>query len=213
MAENKVKSVDAYQLKTPKKELDEARVLELINAYVNSPSFRVLSGSPTLSGLIVTGQIESTLASGTSPFVVASSTKVTNLNADSVDGFSLDQTVTTAGSPTFVAVTTTGALNIGTDLNHDGTKIGFFTIAPVTRATAYTQTYATADKTFSAYASDPESGAYTGIDNAQGGSVYATVADLNALRVAYETLRVHTEDNSAITNSVIDDLQSYGLLQ
>lgn len=38
-------------------------------------------------------------------------------------------------------------------------------------------------------AADDESAAYTGQDNAQVGSVYAKVADLNALRVAYEDLR------------------------
>jgi hypothetical protein len=41
-----------------------------------------------------------------------------------------------------------------------------------------------------AYTSDPESSAYTGIDNLQPGTVYAQVADLEALRDAYENLRV-----------------------
>lgn len=45
-----------------------------------------------------------------------------------------------------------------------------------------------------AYTSDGEGAAYTGIDNAQAGTVYATVADLNQLRVAYETLRASYDD-------------------
>ncbi len=77
---------------------------------------------------------------------------------------------------------------------------------------ALIQTYAVADATLSAYTSDPESGAYTGIDNLQAGTVYATVADLNQLRVAYETLRVFSEDLAAFTNSLVDKLQSAGII-
>ncbi len=78
---------------------------------------------------------------------------------------------------------------------------------------ALIQTYATADATLSAYTSDPESSSYTGIDNAQPSTPYATVADLNALRQAYETLRVHAEDLSAFVNSLIDKLQAAGIVQ
>jgi hypothetical protein len=92
-------------------------------------------------------------------------------------------------------------------------KLAFFGVTAVTRASAYTQTYSTADKTISAYTPDSESGAYTGIDNAQVGSVYAQVADLNALRVAYENLRGLSEDIAQALNAVIDDLQAYGLAQ
>jgi hypothetical protein len=45
-----------------------------------------------------------------------------------------------------------------------------------------------------AYTSDGEGNAYTGIDNLQAGTVYATVADLNTLRGAYETLRASYDD-------------------
>lgn len=48
--------------------------------------------------------------------------------------------------------------------------------------------------TLLAYTSDAESVAYTGIDNLQAGSVYATVADLNTLRVAYDNLRAAYDD-------------------
>lgn len=92
-------------------------------------------------------------------------------------------------------------------------KLAFFGVTAVERASAYTQTYSTADKTIAAYTSDPESSVYTGIDNAQVGSVYAQLADLNALRVAYETLRVLSEDVAQALNAVIDDLQAYGLAQ
>ena len=61
-------------------------------------------------------------------------------------------------------------------------KLGFWNVAPVVQQVT------------AAYTSDGEGAAYTGIDNLQAGSVYATVADLNQLRVAYETLRASYDD-------------------
>lgn len=90
-------------------------------------------------------------------------------------------------------------------------KIGFWNAAPVVRPSAYTQTYSTADKTLGAYTADDESAAYTGIDNAQAGTVYATVANLNALRTAYENLRLFCEDAVKMLNSVVDDGQAIGI--
>lgn len=104
------------------------------------------------------------------------------------------------------------ALTVTTAFAHLGTTAGFFNATPVTKPTAYTQTYATADKTISAYTSDTESVAYTGIDNAQAGTPYAQLTDINALRVAYENLRAFSEDTTQALNSLIDDLQSLGLV-
>lgn len=107
-----------------------------------------------------------------------------------------------------VTDTTTGA-KLATS---SAQKLGAWGAPPVVRPSAYTQTYSTADKTLSAYTSDPESSAYTGIDNAQGGTPYAQLADLNALRTAYENLRTFTEDTAQMLNSVVDDLQTIGWL-
>lgn len=96
-------------------------------------------------------------------------------------------------------------------LYHRGSRLGFYNATPVVQPSAYTQTYATATRTFSAYTADSESSAYTGIDNAQGGTVYAQVADLNALRVAYENLRAFAENVGKLVNSIIDDTQAIGL--
>ena len=74
--------------------------------------------------------------------------------------------------------TTTGS-KIGTATTQ---KIGFWNVTPVIQQVT------------NAYISDDESVAYTGIDNAQVGSVYAQVSDLNTLRVAYETLRASYDD-------------------
>jgi hypothetical protein len=51
-----------------------------------------------------TGQINSSVATGTAPFSVASTTVVTNLNADSVDGFHLNQDLRTTATPLFAAL-------------------------------------------------------------------------------------------------------------
>jgi len=54
------------------------------------------TGTVSVPRLSSSGQITSTVATGTAPFVVASTTVVTNLNADAVDGISIG-TITGAG--------------------------------------------------------------------------------------------------------------------
>ena len=61
-------------------------------------------------------------------------------------------------------------------------KIGLWGVTPVVQQAT------------NAYTSDPESSAYSGIDNLQVGSVYAQLSDLNILRVAYDTLRASYDD-------------------
>jgi hypothetical protein len=51
------------------------------------------------------------------------------------------------------------------------------------------------------YTADDESAAYSGIDNAQTGAVYAALADVNNLRTAYENLRSSYEN---LRNKLID---------
>ena len=102
----------------------EAAVLALIDAYFNSNSLRLRTGSISgtdgwslaADGTFTTSkQIISTLATGTAPLVIASTTLCTNLNADKVDGYDLNQAVTTSGTPTFVKLTLSGdTLNITT---------------------------------------------------------------------------------------------------
>jgi hypothetical protein len=106
------------------------------------------------------------------------------------------------GATISLAATTTG-LKIGAS----GDKLGFYSVTPVARPSAYTQTYATADKTLGAYTANAQSSAYTGAADGE-----AKLADLNALRVAYENLRGFTEDLAQQHNSVIDDFQAVGLL-
>lgn len=89
-------------------------------------------------------------------------------------------------------------------------KLSFYGATPIVRPSAYTQTYATTDKTLAAYTANAQSSAYTG-SPADAAST-AKLADLNALRVAYENLRAFTEDLAQQHNSMLDDLQALGLL-
>lgn len=108
----------------------------------------------------------------------------------------------------FIFGTGTGT-KIGTSTSQ---KLGFYNATPIVRPSGYTQLYSTADKSLAAYTADDESAAYTGIDNTQVGTVYAQVADLNALRAAYENLRAFVEDAVQMLNAVVDDAQSLGLV-
>lgn len=79
--------------------------------------------------------------------------------------------------------------------------------------TPYVQTYSTADRTMPAYAPNVRSTAFAGIDNAQAGTVYAKLADLNTLRAAYENLRAHAEATGKIVNALVQDLKAAGIIK
>lgn len=79
-----------------------------------------------------------------------------------------------------IALGTTTGTQIGTSSSQ---KLAVLGAAPIARPGAYTLT-GSATRTMP---TDP-SGAYTGIDNAQAGTVYATVADLNTLRGVVSSL-------------------------
>lgn len=104
--------------------------------------------------------------------------------------------------------TFSGEIEVDGALNHDGSTVGFYGVAPVARPAALVQTYATADRTLGAYTPDAENVAYTGATDGE-----AKLADLNALRVAVENLRAFAEDLAQHHNALVDDLQLQGLEQ
>lgn len=118
---------------------------------------------------------------------------------------------------TSVNTSTSTTVNLRSGSNErfkvDGTGVGFFGVTPAARPSTYTQTYSSTSRTVNAYTSDAESSAYTGIDNAQGGTPYAQLTDLNSLRTAYETLRASHDNLLNVVGQILDDLQAYGLLQ
>lgn len=108
--------------------------------------------------------------------------------------------------------TTTERTCLSWEANSTVPMIGFLGTTPAALPAAYTQTYSTATRIFSAYTLNDQSAAYTGQDNLQVGTVYAKLTDLNTLRTAYETLRAHAEVQGKLINSLIDDFQAYGLM-
>ena len=67
--------------------------------------------SGALSGITTLGmnnQLTNTLADGTAPLVITSTTVVDNLNVDQVDGYDLDQSVASGATPTFTGTNITG---------------------------------------------------------------------------------------------------------
>lgn len=103
-------------------------------------------------------------------------------------------------------VTVEAGLLVHNALRHDGSTAGFFGVTPASRPSALVQTYSTADRTLGAYTANAQGTAYTGATDGE-----AKLADLNALRVAYENLRAFVEDLAQHHNALVDDLQALGL--
>jgi hypothetical protein len=93
---------------------------------------------------------------------------------------------------------------IGITVGSDGTQalLSFYNVTPVARPTAYTQTYSTTTRTVN----PASTSAFTGIDNAQAGTPYAKLTDVNQLRL--DMLM-----SIQIENAIIDDQQAFGLFQ
>ena len=136
-----------------------------------------------------------------------------------------------AADTTALTLTTTEVqanlnLRIDADLDHDGSNIGFFGTAPAAQTAAYTQTFATATRTHA----NPTT---TGLTDSTGGTTDGTLVavpavngsgattaqeaaiDDNFAEVAGELAAVIADlDNlKQVVNSLIDDGQTYGLLQ
>jgi hypothetical protein len=75
----------------------------------------VVGNAGSFTTLTASGQITSSLATGTAPLVIASTTKVANLNADLLDGTDWNAPGTigaiTPGAATFTTATATGAMS------------------------------------------------------------------------------------------------------
>ena len=97
-------------------------------------------------------------------------------------------------------------------LSMNATGLGFYTVAPVARPSAYTQTFATADKPHA----NPTAVAVATtalVDAVTGNFAYDTAAQGDAVATTINQIIVDVADVKALVNSVIDDLQALGLLQ
>jgi len=90
-----------------------------------------------------------------------------------------------------------------------GTTLGFYGVAAVARPSAYTQTYATADKTHAAMTSAAMPAGGTGA----AAGAWDTAANRDQAIAEFAALRADVIDAKNLINSVIDDLQALGILQ
>jgi hypothetical protein len=114
----------------------------------------------------------------------------------------------TLGDGANVSLGTTSGTQLGTQATQ---KLGFWGATPIGRPSPYTQVYTVSTKTLAAYTPIIESTAFSGVNNAQTGTPYAQVGDLNNLRAAYENLRQLTENVAQVLNALVNDLRSSGL--
>jgi microcystin-dependent protein len=63
-----------------------AQWVEIVTSAIPSLDLKANVASPTFTGVVTSPRFTSTQATGTAPFIVASTTAVTNLNADLLDG-------------------------------------------------------------------------------------------------------------------------------
>jgi hypothetical protein len=95
-------------------------------------------------------------------------------------------------------------------ISTDATKLGFFGVTTVVRATALTQTYSTAERTLANNtSSDMATTAATNV--APFG--FSTQAQADAIATKFNLLRTDLDDLKQFVNAAVDDLQAYGLLQ
>ncbi len=99
-------------------------------------------------------------------------------------------------------------VEIDGDLNHDGSGVGFFGIAPTTQPTAYTQTFATADKTHAARTA-VSMGDLVATEGTGWGA--SSEANFDKITTAVDQLIADQVDTAAVVNALIDDLQALGL--
>jgi hypothetical protein len=115
--------------------LQNADEVEITGGSISGVTLSATSGA--FSTISVTGQITSTLATGTPPFVIASTTKVNNLNADLLDGTDWTAPGTiggvTPGSATFTSITATSTVTLSpanANVTASPTGTGTVTISP-----------------------------------------------------------------------------------
>ena len=111
-----------------------------------------------------------------------------------------------------------GEVEIDGALNHDGTTVGLYGVTPVARPTAYTQTYATADRTHA----NPTATTLTHSVGTADGTVADVGASFNQTTLNNNFKEFSTQGNALVAdmadikqlvNAILDDLQAVGICQ
>lgn len=107
-------------------------------------------------------------------------------------------------------IATLGTLGSGMKVQSASGLLGFFNATPVARTAGYTQTYSTASRTMpnltSAAVATTGATAVTPFG-------YTTAAQADAIVTAINAIRADVDNTRKVVNQILDDLQSYGLLQ
>ena len=146
------------------------------------------------------------------------------MGADLVLGDGQDVTLNYNGTDTILAnLVGTGAFDLQMDLSLTAQNIvtdtttgtiiftaatqkgAFFGATPIVQPSAYTQTYATADKTHANFTS-ADIGAFTG-----GTIGFLDAAERDNVRTQFNALKADVADLKQLANSIIDDFQALGL--
>ena len=98
--------------------------------------------------------------------------------------------------------------SIAGEIAHSGTTVGFYGVTPVTRPSAYTQTYNAASRTHSNLVSASVSASVVLVTPFG----FASSAQGDNLVLAVNRLVTDLTNVKNVLNQVIDDLQSQGLL-
>jgi hypothetical protein len=136
IADNLIPSASGYDLgASPSQEWDVfAQTLAVSGATTLSGAVTFGAAVSGITSLTLSGQLTSTVATGTAPFVVASTTKVASLNADLLDGLDWTAPGTIGGvTPGAASFTTISASGVITSTVSTGTAP--LIIASVTKCT------------------------------------------------------------------------------
>ena len=228
-----------------------------INAGTGASTFAVTgAGTLALGGAAATGAVKLAESTGIQSIsigtVPAAETTAKTIIIGNANATSTSTTTIHAGTGGLNLATTADArtINLGTGnaiqtikigdnatpvnvitIGGTASTLGFYGVTPVVRPSAYTQTYATADKTHAdstattITAAVPAAAPAGGVGTAAGGwdtganrdLAIATINDLRTHAIEmdqdYEALLVDVIDLKQLVNSLIDDQQALGLVQ
>lgn len=144
-------------------------------------------------------------------FELETSTDGTNQIAGTVESVWATAAVSARkGRLNLYAYDTAARLGITVEASGTAPMLGFYGVAAAARPTAYTQTYALADKTHAAFTSADLATTAATQTTPWG---FATAAQANDIATQFNALRTDVADLKQLVNSLIDDGQALGLLQ
>lgn len=113
-----------------------------------------------------------------------------------------------ANAKNFQFSTTTGTI-IAQASNQ---KMSFWGAVPIIQPSGISQAYSQSSRFLNAYPAPQGGATFAGIDNAQAGTIYAKLADLNFLYGEVQSIRSTIKNLVEVQNTIINTLKSVGLI-